>query len=64
MRIENELILTLYADNGKIIVDKNGEILGEIVYVAKSLTENDFMEIDKPLESDNVIDMEFEEIQE
>ena len=47
MTIETYTMTVLKADNGKVISNKNGEILGGTVYLAKDLNVDEFNEVDK-----------------
>ena len=45
-------IITLQAENNKIIADLNGKIIGEFVYLGCDCLPTDYQEIDKPIENE------------
>ena len=47
MKTETFEMIAIYADNGKVIADIQGNILGKIVYIAKEATLDSFVEIDE-----------------
>ena len=47
MKTETFEMIVIYADDGKLIADINGNILGKTVYLAKEATLDSFVEIDE-----------------
>lgn len=46
-------IVKLEAEEGKVITDKKtGEILGKVVYLAKTAAPGDYTEVDEPVETE------------